>query len=58
MIDGQPYDDGDVVVVRAQVNIQGPIGTRIKLMWDTGVAPLQTVLPKRGIYADFWTLRL
>lgn len=57
-IDGQPYDDGDVVVIGSQVNLQGPIGTRVKLIWDTGIPPLQTVLPKHGIYSDFWSLRL
>lgn len=57
LIDGQSYDDGDVVVVGAEVNLQGPIGTNTKLIWDTGVAPLESELPKLGVYSDFWTLR-
>ncbi len=57
-IDDLPVRDGDSVTLGAQTVISGTPGTVIRLIWDTGVPPLEAELPTKDLYADFWALQL
>ena len=57
-INGLTVADGDSVTLDVQTMISGPSGTIVKLIWDTGVPPLEAELPTNGLYADFWVFQL
>ena len=58
VINGLTVADGDSVTLGVQTTISGTPGTIVKLIWDTGVAPLDAELPTNGLYADFWVFQL
>ncbi|WP_309664137.1 hypothetical protein [Tabrizicola sp.] len=56
-IDGRSFVPGDVVALgSAPHQLTALPGSEIKLIWDTGVTPLDDALPNVELYAVFWHL--
>lgn len=55
-INGQRVSDADTVTLEQRGTITGAAGTQVKLIWDTGVPPLQTDLPTEGMNSRFWSI--
>lgn len=57
IINGQSATPGDVLTLQAgPVQIAGPAGAKVRLIWNTAGTASQTPLPETGLYAGFWRL--
>ncbi len=57
MINQRPVMSGDVLALTADpIDVSGPAGAKLRLIWNTDAAPLQIQLPETGLYAGFWRL--
>ncbi|MDA8584998.1 hypothetical protein N9L47_01885 [Rhodobacteraceae bacterium] len=58
-INGAGYNDGDVISVdNLDLQVKGTAGTRLRFIWDTGVAPIPSGALGTVIYAGFGRLML
>lgn len=55
-IDGDTIADGQVIDAGERLTISGAAGTKVRLIWDTGVTPPPTPAPWAEHYAGFWLL--
>ncbi len=56
-LNGALYRSGDVTKLdQTQINAEGTIGTTLRLVWDTGVAPVARNALERDYYAGFLRL--
>lgn len=57
MIDGEPVSDGDVLVLGDHaVQITGPEGIKVRLIWNTPAGSAPAALPETDLYDGFWRL--
>lgn len=57
MIGATQASSGEVVTLGGgEIEILGPKGTKVRLIWNTAAAPAQISLPETGLYAGFWRL--
>ncbi len=56
-INGRPAQKGDVLTLGQEtLEITGPQGNKVRLIWNTAGRASQTPLPETGLYAGFWRL--
>jgi hypothetical protein len=57
-INGVLFRDGQAVHIRDQITLEGPAGTDLILIWDTGIAPTRENLPENDLYSGLWQLSI
>ncbi len=56
-INGQPVAGGDVLELgKSPIQITGPAGTKVRLIWNTAAGTSAAPLPETGLYDGFWRL--
>jgi hypothetical protein len=54
---GRKVSSGDVLALdRDTIEIKGPDGAKVRLIWNIEAGVSQTQLPETGLYAGFWRL--
>ncbi|MEM6407571.1 MAG: hypothetical protein AAF700_04050 [Pseudomonadota bacterium] len=56
VIDGRRVSDGEVIEGSGEVEMSGPVGIEVRLIWHTDTVQDDGALPLGWVYAPFWKL--